>query len=347
MVAPKDMQTTPVELALLSEGPREILLWAPLSNLERLGILRTKRIEYTLTGDIEGKKETHTFSEIMYAFSDQFIRLLQVALNEKKAKKIVKLLYNKTWSCFDNLDDKNAKEIDCYCTIMDKKKGPIVGGVIKNMVGDSNMTPCEAVLIMALARPILPIDDDKIGRRYTAGGELYASILTKFLEFLPGDWIDKRAVSFENAINRVVEWLCVRGLLDDDSSEPTKEGLKVKSDALTKLKSIINSGDKQTIDYYRPWLLATGLESPKVMRERVPIDWFMLAFATLHMEFCSTNKDGDWYIIQRNLGSGSGQPPYMNRLYGVQNRNKCLKLIKPLDQETEETVFERMGIIIR
>ncbi|MFX0096599.1 MAG: hypothetical protein ACFE7E_02440 [Candidatus Hodarchaeota archaeon] len=347
MVAPKDIQLTPIELALLSECPREMLLWVPLSNLERFGILGKKRIEFTLMGTIEGKKETHTFSEIMYAISDQFIGLLQQALNEKKAKKIVKLLYNKTWTCFDNLEDKNAKEIDCYCTIEDKKKGPIVGGVIKSMAGDSIITPCEAVLIMALARPILPIEDDKIGRRYTAGGELYASILTKFLEFLPGDWIDKRAISFENAINRIVEWLCVRGLLDDDSSEPTRKGLEIRSNIVKRLKDVISSGDTQAIDYYRPWLLAAGLESPKVMRERVPIDWFMLAFATLHMEFCSTNQDGEWYIIQRNLGSGSGQPPYMNRLYGVQNRKKCLKLIKPLDDETEETVYEKMGIRIR
>lgn len=347
MVALNDIQVTPVELALLSEGPRETLLWAPLSNLERFGIVGKKRIEYTLTGTIEGKKETQTFSEVMYALSDRFIELLQVALNEKKAKKIVKLLYKKIWTCFDNLEDQKAEGIDCYCTIKDKKKGPIVGGVIRSMVGDSVMTPCEAVLMMALARPIMPIDDDRITRRYTAGGELYASILTKFLEFIPGDWIDKRAVSFESATNRVVEWLCGRGLLDDDTSEPTKEGLKVKNNALTILKKTISSGDTKAIDYCRPWLLATGLESPMVMRERVPIDWFMTAFATLHMEFCTTNKDGEWYVIQRNFGSGSGQAPYWNRLYGVQNRDKCFKLIKPLDDETEEIVYEKMGIKIR
>lgn len=343
----KDMPLSPIELALLTECPREILLWAPLSNLERLGIVGRKEIEYTLEAKIEGKKETHTFSEITYVFSDGFVRLLQEALNEKKAKKIVKLMYRKDWTCFDNIEDRNAGRIDCYCTIKDKKKGPIIGGVIKSMIGDSIVTPCEAVLIMALARPILPIGDDKIGRRYTAGGDLYASVLTKFLEFMPGEWIDKRAVSFENAINRVAEWLCVRGLLDDDSLKATKKGSRIKTDILGRLEGVAKSKDTQLIDRYRPWILAAGLIPSDVMRERVPIDWFMLAYATLYMEFCSRNKDGEWFIIQRNFGSGSGQPPYMNRLYGVQNRKKCLKLIKPLDEETEARVYERMGIKIR
>lgn len=347
MVVPKDMTLSPIELALLAECQNETLLWAPLSNLERLGIAGRKEIEYTLEGKIEGKRETHTFSEIVYMFSDKFIRLLQEALNEKKAKKIIKLMYKKDWVCFDNVEDRDAEKIDCYCTINDKKKGPIVGEVIKNMSEDSIITPCEAVLIMALARPILPIGDDKIGRRYTAGGDLYASVLTKFLEIMPGEWLDARAVSFENATNRITEWLCVRGLLDDDSLKPTEEGSKIKTDVLGRLKGVVKSNDIQLTYQYRPWLLATGLVSSNVMRERVPIDWFMLAFATLYMEFCSRSKDGEWFIIQRNFGSGSGQPPYMNRLYGVQNRNKCLKLVKPLDEETETKVYEKMGIRIR